>query len=121
MHAPNTDLKSALDAFDAALVARAGIVEAANPHNAWILPPSSTTSLRFVGETLGKVAGAVDGADVAPTPDAESGYTAAKALLDRELGEWKQFKATQLAAMNAKLKAAGQKPLSLEGPKKPKA
>jgi hypothetical protein len=123
-HAANTakgDLESALDAFDAELVARAGIVEAANPHNAWILPPSSTTSLRFVSETLGKVAGAVNSADAAPTPDAESGYAAAKALLDRELGEWKAFKATQLAAMNVKLKAAGQKPLSLEAPKKPKA
>jgi len=119
--ASNADLKTALDAFDAELVARAGIVEAANPHNAWILPPSSTTSLRFVGEALGKVAGAAEGADAAPTPDAESGYAVAKALLDRELGEWKQFKATQLAAMNAKLKAAGQKPLSTEAPKKPKA
>jgi len=119
--ASNTDLKTALDAFDAELVARAGIVEAANPHNAWILPPSSTTSLRFVGEALGKVAAAADGADAAPTPDAESGYAVAKALLDRELGEWKAFKATKLAAMNAKLKAAGQKPLSTEAPKKPKA
>ncbi|HEX5123853.1 MAG TPA: hypothetical protein VFV97_11455, partial [Rhodanobacteraceae bacterium] len=120
-HAANTanaNLQSALDAFDGELVARAGIVEAANPHNAWILPPSSTTSLRFVAETLGKVAGAVDGADVAPTPDAESGYTAAKALLDRELGEWKAFKAKDLAAMNATLKAAGQKPLSTEAAKK---
>jgi photosystem II stability/assembly factor-like uncharacterized protein len=112
------DLKNALEAFDAELVARAGIVEAANPHNAWILPPSSTTSLRFVGETLGKVAGAVDSADAAPTPDAQSGYAAAKALLDRELAEWKDFKATKLAAMNAKLRAAGQKPLSVEASKK---
>jgi len=114
----NADINGALDAFDAELVARAGIVEAANPHNAWILPPSSTTSLRFVGETLGKVAGAVDGADAAPTPDAESGYEAAKALLDRELAEWKAFKATKLVAINAKLKVAGQKPLSTEPPRK---
>src|SRR6185312_10037129 len=113
----NEELKSTLDAFDAMLVARAGIVDAANPHNAWILPPSSTTSLRFVGETLGKVAGAVDSADAAPTPDAERGYTTAKTLLDRELGEWKAFKATQLAAINARLKAAGQKALSTEAPK----
>ena len=114
----NADANGALDAFDAELVARAGLVDAANPHNAWILPPSSTTSLRFVAETLGKVAGAADGADAAPTPDAEKGYAAAKALLDRELGEWKAFKATQLAAINAKLKSAGQKPLSVEAPKK---
>jgi photosystem II stability/assembly factor-like uncharacterized protein len=114
----NADINGALDAFDAELVARAGIVESANPHNAWSLPPSSTTSLRFVGEALGKVAGAADGADAAPTPDAESGYVAAKALLDRELAGWKDFKATKLAAINAKLKAAGQKPLSVESPKK---
>ncbi len=112
------DLKGALDAFDAELVARAGIIDTANPHNAWILPSSSTTSLRFVGETLGKVAGAVDSADVAPTPDAQSGYAAAKALLDRELGAWKAFKATQLVAIDAKLKAAGRKPLSVDAPKK---
>ncbi len=116
----NAEIDGVLDAFDAELVARAGIVDAANPHNGWIFPPSSTTSLRFVGEALGKIAGAADGADAAPTPDAESGYAAAKALLDRELGEWKEFKATRLAAINAKLKAAGQKALSLEAPKKPK-
>ncbi len=114
----SAELASALDAFDAELVARAGIVEAANPHNAWILPPSSTTSLRFVGETLGKVAGAADSADAAPTPDAESGYAAAKALLDRELAGWAEFKATKLAAINARLKQAGQKALSAQAPKK---
>ncbi|HJT98509.1 MAG TPA: hypothetical protein VJ696_09360, partial [Rhodanobacteraceae bacterium] len=113
----NDDLKSALDAFDADLVARAGIVDAVNPHNAWILPSSRTTSLRFVGETLGKLAGAVDNADAAPTPDAESGYTVATALLDRELAAWEEFKKTKLAAIDAKLKAAGQKALAIEAPK----
>jgi hypothetical protein len=106
-------LVAALAALDADVVARAGLVDAGNAHNAWSMPPTTTTSLRFVGETLGKVAGAVDGADAAPTPDAKAGYVAARALLDRALSDWQALKSTSLAAVNAELRRAGHEPLSL--------
>ena len=77
------------------------------------MPPTTTTNLRFVGETLGTLATAVDGADAAPTPDAIAGYVAAKALLDRALADWRALKSTSLDAVNAELRQAGHEPLSL--------
>jgi photosystem II stability/assembly factor-like uncharacterized protein len=111
--ASDAKLVAALDALDADVVTRAGLVEAGNVHNAWSMPPTTTTNLRFVGETLGKVAGAVDGADAAPTPDAIAGHTAAKALLDRALADWQVLTSTKLGAVNAELRRAGHEPLSL--------
>jgi hypothetical protein len=111
--ASDTKLLAALDAFDADVVARAGLVDASNAHNAWSMPPTTTTNLRFVGETLGTLATAVEGADAAPTPDAIAGYAAAKALLDRALADWQALTSTSLAAVNAELRRAGRKPLSL--------
>ncbi len=109
----NAELAKAIDAFDADVVARAGLIDAGNPRNAWALPASSTTSLRFIGETLAKVAAAADGADAAPTPDARTGYTAAAALADKALADWSALTSTRLAALNAQLKAAHRKPLSI--------
>jgi photosystem II stability/assembly factor-like uncharacterized protein len=111
--ASDAKLLAALDAFDADVVARAGLVEAGNVHNAWAMPPTTTTSFSFLDETLEKVAGAVDGADAAPTPDANAGYVAAHALLDRALADWQALKSTSLGAVNAELRRAGHEPLSL--------
>ena len=116
----NADLAAAIEALDADVVAQSGIVDAGNPHNAWALPSTSTTSLRFVGETIGKLATAAASADAAPTPDARRGYEVAMPMLDKALAAWAQLKATRLAALNAQLKAAGRKALSVEAepPKK---
>ncbi|HKE48846.1 MAG TPA: hypothetical protein VKB52_12340 [Rhodanobacteraceae bacterium] len=112
--ASGATLVAAIDAFDADVVARAGIVEAGNPHNGWALPPATTTSLRFIGETLGKLAAAADGADAAPTPDARAGYTATMELTETALGEWKGVTGAKLDALNAQLKAAHRAAISLE-------
>jgi hypothetical protein len=108
------ELAAAIDVLDADVVARAGIVDSGNPHNAWALPPSSTTSLRFMGETFEKLAGAVDGADAAPTPDARAGYAAALPMLEQSLAAWTNVRTTELAALNARLKAAGRKEIVVE-------
>jgi len=61
---------------------------------------------------------AVDGgADAAPSPDARAGYTKLSGMLDASLQKWSALKTTELPALNAKLKAAGKKPISLESKK----
>ncbi len=108
------DLVASIDTLDADIVSRAGIVDSGNPHNAWALPTTSTTSLRFIGETFDKLAGAVDGADAAPTPDARAGYAAAMPMLEQSLSAWANVKTTELAALNARLKAAGRKEIAVQ-------
>jgi hypothetical protein len=116
--ADQTDLANAIATLDADVIADAGLVEAGNPHNAWALPATSTTSLRFVGETLEKLATAADGADAAPSPDARKGYEAATALLDKSLADWSALKTTKLEALNKALEAANRKPISTEAARK---
>ncbi|HTO56250.1 MAG TPA: hypothetical protein VMJ74_00585, partial [Pseudomonadales bacterium] len=111
-------LVAAIDALDADVVAQAGIIDAGNPHNAWALPPSTTTSLRFASESLAKVAGAVESADAAPTPDARAGYAATVPIADKALADWSALTSARLDALNAKLKAAHRQPIAPAAPKK---
>jgi hypothetical protein len=97
----------AMDAFDAKLAAMTGLVETPNPNNAWAMPPKSTRTFVFIGGTFGKLAGAADYADGAPTPDARAGYVQAMQMLERALDSWERLKAEDLAALNAKLEASG--------------
>src|SRR5262249_24189433 len=72
-------------------------------------PPAfpSLTSLAFVRDTLDKLAGAVDGADSAPTPDATSGFEKIKPTLASIQTAWDGLKTKDLAALNAQLQKAG--------------
>jgi photosystem II stability/assembly factor-like uncharacterized protein len=115
--ADKRDLADAIASLDADVVAAAGLVDAGNPNNAWALPPTRTTSLRFVGETLEKLATAADGADGAPSPDARTGYAAASALLEKSIADFSALKTTKLDALNQALRAAQRKPISLDAPK----
>lgn len=108
-------LASDLKAFDASVVAAAGIVDAGNPHNAWSMPANTTTSFRFLGDALGKLANAADGADAAPSPDARAGIAVLLPKLDRALGDWSLLQADQLAALNQQLRANGRKSLPANG------
>jgi hypothetical protein len=110
----NAQLTAAIDALDKDVVVRAGIIDAGNSRNAWALPAPSTTSLRFIGETFGNFAAAAASADAAPTPDARAGYAVAIASLDKGLAEWTAFTSSRLSALNAQLRAARQKPISIE-------
>ena len=112
-------LRDAIDALDADVVARAGIVDAGNPHNAWSLPLDEQR--RACASSARRSASSrspADGADASPTPDARAGYAAAMPMLDRALADWKVFTATQLAALNAQLKAAGRNAISIDAPAK---
>jgi hypothetical protein len=110
----DTELAAAIEATDAEAVRLAGLVDAGNPSNAWAYPPTTTTSLRFVAETLGKLAAAAGSADAAPTPDARAGYAVAMPAVEQALAAWAEFKSTKFAALNARMKKVGKKPISLE-------
>src|SRR6185437_8100663 len=112
------DLKQSIDALDAKVVAAADITEAPNPYNAWTFPPNNIQNFRYLGGAFRSLAQAVDGgADAAPSPDAQVGYTKLSGMLDVSLQKWDALKTSELAALNAKLEAAGKKPISLEASK----
>jgi len=46
-----------------------------------------------------------------PSPDARAGVAKVKPLADATLAAWSAWQAQELAAFNARLKAAGQEPL----------
>jgi photosystem II stability/assembly factor-like uncharacterized protein len=92
----------------------AGTRASVNPHNAWAFPPSSTRTLRFVGESLDKLMQAVDGDDSAPSVDAKQGVAKLDPLINASLQDWAALKSRELAALNAKLKTAGQKSIVLD-------
>lgn len=111
----NGDLKKSIDALDAKVVAAADISESPNPYNAWTIPPNNVQSFGYLGGAFRSLMQAVDGgADAAPSLDAQNGYAKLSGLLDASLQKWDALKTTELPALNAKLKAAGKKPISLE-------
>jgi photosystem II stability/assembly factor-like uncharacterized protein len=105
----------AIDALDAKVVALGGIFDAPNHYNAWTQAPAGTDNFFFLDRSLGALMQAVDGgADAAPSPDARAGYAALSAKLDATLRQWNALASSDLAALNAKLEAAGRKPVSLK-------
>ena len=106
-------LAAAVATLDAKVVELAGLVDVPNPNNAGAMPPKSTRAFSFLDDALGKFAGAVDGADAAPSPDARSGYAVLTPLLDQSLADWQRLKAEDLAALNKQLRAAGKTELSV--------
>lgn len=91
-----------------------GSREAPNPFNAWAYPARDVRNFKFLGEALGKLQDAVAGADAAPSIDAQNGFKALVPMVDATLKSWEEFKSHDLAALNAKLKAAGQEPIKIE-------
>ncbi|HEX9458789.1 MAG TPA: hypothetical protein VGA84_06565, partial [Thermoanaerobaculia bacterium] len=55
-------------------------------------PPPPESSLRFLGQALSKLAGAIDGADGAPTPDARASWATLKPAADAALAAWTAVK-----------------------------
>ena len=70
-------------------------------------PPTTVGGLRYLQGAFRELARAVDGADGAPTPDAERGYVRHRALLDAALAKWAKFKDGTLARLNAQLRSSG--------------
>ena len=74
--------------------------------------------MRFAAEWLDKLDQAVDGADAAPTPDARRGFERLAPITAAALRAWDELKAKDLAALNAKLAATKQTPISLTPPER---
>jgi photosystem II stability/assembly factor-like uncharacterized protein len=77
-----------------------------------ITNPRTPGTLSFLADALDRLANAVDGSDQAPSPDAVSGFEQARAGLDRALAAWDEIKRKDLAALNLRLKQAGQAEIS---------
>jgi hypothetical protein len=105
----SAEIGAALDALEAKVRELSG----AAPPGQWWVPPRTIASLRFVGGALDDLATAVDGADVAPSPDALAGFEKAQATLAGTLAAWDELKAKDLAVLNARLKQAGQPVIAL--------
>lgn len=87
----------------------------AHPHagNSMPAPPHRLDSLRALSMNLAKLEQAVDGADADPSTDAKASYAALSQTLSGTLDAWQQLKRVDMAALNAQLKAAGEKPIDL--------
>ena len=70
-------------------------------------PPTTTGGLRYLAAAFHSLERAVDGADAAPTVDAERGYVRHRALSDAALAKWAKFNSGTLAGLNAQLQASG--------------
>ncbi|HEY2738096.1 MAG TPA: hypothetical protein VGK45_06790, partial [Thermoanaerobaculia bacterium] len=99
----------AIDAFQAHAAEILGLPAATAPP-----APPALTSLRFVSETLDKLAGAVDGADSAPTTDVLAGFEKIQPTLNALQKAWDTLKTKDLATLNAQLKKTGQTAAVLE-------
>ena len=54
----------------------------------------------------------MDGADADPSADAQASYTLLSKTLGATLAEWQALQAGELAALNASLPEAGQRPVN---------
>jgi len=62
------------------------------PPAAWWLPPSSTTSLRFLDQALQKLLRAIDEADAPPSPDTRESWNTLKPVVEETLRKWEEMK-----------------------------
>jgi len=100
-----------IDALSTRVQAVLGGKPAANPHNSWSYPPQRVQTLRYVGEALDTLNHAVDGADAAPSPDAQAGFAKVQSLTDTTVASWQTLQSRDVAAFNDRLKKAGAAPL----------
>jgi hypothetical protein len=61
-------------------------------------PPAGLSALRVLSASLRTLLAAVDGADAAPTPDAQAGLTKIEPAVEAALSAWQSLKATLPAA-----------------------
>ncbi|MEO7208140.1 MAG: hypothetical protein ABI145_15475, partial [Steroidobacteraceae bacterium] len=104
-------LRAELTAADQHLLAITDIAPAKKSFDSSGSSPHTARSLRNLGTTFQSLARAIDGADQAPTMDAQQGYALQRALLDHVLEEWEKFKAADLLKLNTRLRSAGGSPI----------
>jgi hypothetical protein len=112
--APDKGLDREISGLLERAAAFSGVREAPNPHNAWAYPPRDTHNFKFLADALAKLQAAVSGADAAPSVDAQNGFKALVPMVDAEQKAWDELKSHHLAALNAKLSAAGKAPIDVK-------
>jgi photosystem II stability/assembly factor-like uncharacterized protein len=98
---------AALAAADQELLAISDLAPEKSSPDSTGRPPTTTAGLRYLAAAFRSLQRAVDGADAAPTADAERGYLRHRALLDAALPKWAKFKGGTLASLNRQLQASG--------------
>jgi photosystem II stability/assembly factor-like uncharacterized protein len=106
-------VRAAMDALLGRVLGLWGLPLSSNPGNSWWMPPQSVATLRFLGGALDELAGAVDGADAPPSPDARAGAAKLAPMVEAAAAAWQALKAGDLASLNARLEAAKQPPIRL--------
>ncbi|MDE2164628.1 MAG: hypothetical protein KGJ53_15805 [Alphaproteobacteria bacterium] len=90
-----------------------GVPRHTDPDNSMGAPPMRTDSLRALSTEIANLEQAVDGADADPSADAIASYRELSQMLAATLKSWQKLKQNDLSALNAKLVAAGGKPVTL--------
>ncbi len=103
----------AIDALLARVAAVSGAAAPAPPGPPWWKPARPPAGLAAASAELARLANAVDGADGAPSPDAVAGFAKVEASAAAGLAAWNELKTRDLAALNARLAAAGEKAIAL--------
>ncbi|MCG6963047.1 MAG: hypothetical protein LJE95_07250 [Acidobacteria bacterium] len=106
------EVAAALDGLSEKLTALTGVEPRISPANIWFSPPKSVDSLRWLSGTLRELLQVVDGADAAPSADARAAYAKLEPMVNSAVGVWRRISATDLAALNEKLAAAGMKAIT---------
>jgi photosystem II stability/assembly factor-like uncharacterized protein len=78
---------------NADLAERQKAISGATSSDTFPQPPANPGTLRFLGEALQKLQGAVDGADAAPTTDAKTSWEKLRPQAEKALKSWSEFKA----------------------------
>ena len=108
------EIRTALDEFEKKLNAVLG--PPPSGYGTPVIPVETNyTSLRYVAGALRQVQGAMQSADVAPTPDQLQALQKYLSQEKQTLAGWQQFVATDLANLNNKLKAAGLQEIRMGG------
>ena len=75
-------------------------------------PPRNLESLAMLSQKLAHLEEAVDGADAAPSPDAQRAYAILSRELKATLRKWQHLEQVDVPKLDQQLRAAGQPPLS---------
>jgi photosystem II stability/assembly factor-like uncharacterized protein len=110
----NSELDSALASLDQKAEAIEGIAAPPNTSAAYPEPPAEGENLLYLTSLYGTIASAVNSGDAAPTAEAMKALAGANGTLAATLAKWKELTAKDLPAVNAQLKKAGLKAITIE-------
>jgi hypothetical protein len=106
-------LQGQMTALAAKVTDLSGVDLHPDPRNSMGRAPHRMDSLRALTGDFAKLKSAIDAADADPGKDSIAAYATLTKMLTATLHEWQQVRSGDLAALNAGLKAAGEKAIAL--------